>query len=184
MKRLLGLLGLGAGFVALGVVLAVIVLPDSDSVPDNVISSEQELVIDLSVSPASALLTGVDMQPGDIVSGTLVLTNNEAFPVYSDLTIAVTGDAALASALVLGVKVGSPCSDGDLLLADGTVHPMATPLGYFGPYQTGATLISNQSVPSSRNVCFQVVLPSGVDLSTVSGQTTTSIITIDTDDTP
>lgn len=167
------------------VVIGVVVVPNNSNVPDNVLTADSEIQINLGVSPASALLTASSMSPGDLVTGQLVLTNNESFSVFSDLTIAVTGDAALASALVLGVKSAS-CGDGPLLTSAGTVEGAASPLAYFGPYDTISTLMSAVTIAgtASRDVCFNVVLPSGISLASVSGLSTTANISIFTDDIP
>lgn len=180
MKRILGL-GMGiAALVAVGVVFAVFLTPDHDEIPTNVLTADSELIVDVAVSPVTALLTAPAMQPGDVISGQLNLNSGNPVAIFSHISITHSAPTQLTTELVLAIVDGVCGAPG--------INPDGTASGtniFLGPYNTAGNLVT-KSIPASSgiSVCLWVGLPAGVDFSTVQSQTDTSTIVIDSDGTP
>jgi hypothetical protein len=178
LKKLAGILSVSA-LIGAGVVFAILATPDHDEVPTNVISADSEAVIDLSVTPTSALLTATAMGPGDVVQGQMNLTNNTSIAVFVDISTTHT-NPPFAAELVMAIQPGSCGTPG--------VNPDGSANGaniFFGPYSTAGVLaVWSVGAGGVENLCLSVGMPSGILFSTVAGQSDDATIILDTDDLP
>ena len=102
---------LGAGAISLAI------FTDSQAVTGNALSAGE---IDISVTPATPVFTAVDMMPGDVAEGELLVTNGGASALRYAMSTTVVSGALLAGQLELTVKtVGTSCADfdGDVVVA-------------------------------------------------------------------
>lgn len=168
-----------AALTAAGIVLAIVVSPDHDEIPNNVLSSDDTVIVDVSLSPTTALLSGIAIQPGDIITGTATVTNTDPLnTVTTSISVTHAAANALTAALVLNVSVGD-CASGPFVNADGTA--IGTPL-FHGPYDTAGELatFSTTTGGGAWPLCFSLVLPSGVDFVSVANLSDTSTVVFDT----
>lgn len=146
--------------------------------------------LDISTSPASAVVTYAGMAPGDSTTGSLVVTNAGTLA----LRYAISGSATNADGLgikdqlTLTMKTidvttpGTPCDnfDGTQLFAgdlDGTTGKLV------GDNTQGANAGDrNLAASTSETLCFRVSLPLST-ANTYQGATTTATFTFDAEQT-
>ncbi len=174
----LSIASLGAGAFSLAL------FTDQETVGANAFDTG---TIDLTVSPASALVTLSDMFPGDTVTGSLLVSNGGTGQLRYSMTTSTSGDAALAAALTLDVKtLGTSCAtfDGTDVV---TSAPLSGPGNGFGsatggPDSGDRTLTVAPAAGSSETLCFRASLPIAAD-NTVQGLSTTATFTFDAEQT-
>ena len=180
MRRMLGLGLAAAVLVSVGVALAIIVTPDHDEVPTNVLTADSGVTIDLGVTPATALLTAPAMSPGDVVTGTLSLTNPSTIDVYVDVQT-THSNPGFAGELVMAIQAGS-CGVTPGINADGSAQ--GANISY-GPYNSpGVLAIVSVGAGGADSLCLSVGMPSGIEFSTVEGESDDATIILDSDDSP
>ena len=151
---------LGTGVLESGVSIAY--FSDEAEAAGNVF---QTATLDLSVSPASALVSFSNMQPGDQTNGTLTISNSGSSELRYAMTTEVAGDSTgLAEALELVIKTeGTSCAafDGQALYSGvlGTAS-IGDPLP--GSQTGDRTLSVVDEVGESEELCFRVTLPTTV----------------------
>ncbi len=178
-RRLVAGLFVAALLVGAGAIFAIITTPDHDEVPTNVLTADTEEVINLGVTPATALLTAPAMQPGDVIQGQLNLTNSTSIGVFVDIQI-THSNPGFAAELVLAVQDAGCGAPG--VNPDGTANG---PNVFFGPYSTAGVLaVKPIGSSAAANLCLTVGMPSGILFSSVAGQSDDATIILDTDDTP
>jgi hypothetical protein len=155
-------IGLLAGFATFG---ALSVFTDTASVPSNTFTTGS---VDISTSPASALVTYSNMMPGDKVTAPLTVTNNGSPELrYAVTSLATNTDAkGLRAQLDLRIKSGvTTCTnggfdtDGTLLYgpADLGNDPAINVIG--DPTQGADTGDRTLAGSGSEVLCFQAELP-------------------------
>ena len=181
-RRLIAGLSVAALLVGAGVVFAIIVTPDHDEVPTNVLTADTAAVMNLGVTPATALLTATALQPGDTVQGELTLANPHAeanMGAFVDISTTHT-NPGFAAELVMAIQDGACGAPG--VNPDGTANG---PNIFFGPYSTAGVLAVKSVAPvTGENLCITVGMPSEILFSTVAGQSDDATIILDTDDSP
>ncbi len=153
---------------------------DSESVAGNTIGTG---TIDLTASPASAVLTASNMAPGDQVTAPVTVTNDGSLEFRYAIS-SVTTENALAADLVLTVKRDvTTCNDANWA-TDGTDLYS----GVLGT--TGGTAVIGSSAQGNNNgdrvlaaaadetLCFNVTLPLSTGNS-AEGLSTTATFTFD-----
>ncbi|MEM9615902.1 MAG: TasA family protein [Actinomycetota bacterium] len=173
----LAVLGLAG---AMFTVASLALFTDSESVAGNTLGTG---TIDLTASPASAVLTATDMAPGDQVTAPVTVTNSGSLEFRYALS-SVTTENALAAELVLSVKSGVTTCDDANWGADGTT--LYT--GVLGTTGTTAVLGSNAqgadtgdrvlAAGANEILCFNVTLPLSTGNS-AEGLSTTATFTFD-----
>ncbi len=182
----LALLGIGL----LGLIAAtssVAVFTDSASVGSNSFTTG---TVDISTSPASALVTYSGMAPGDLVTNPLVVTNAGSLQLrYAISSSATSTDAkGLKDQLTLTIKTidvttpGVPCDnfDGTQLYSadlDGTTGAL---VGSNAQGSQAGDRTLNAS--ASETLCFRVQLPSSTG-NAFQNATTTATFTFDAEQT-
>lgn len=135
--------------------------------------------VDLTVSPATAVVTMSDMAPGDRVAQPLAVTNTGLL----DLRYAIestTTDDVLASALELTIKSGVATCTTDGVGLSGTVIAGPIPLGSTATQavlgnaaQGGDPGDRTLAAGAAETLCFDVALPLATD-NTAAGLSTTA----------
>jgi hypothetical protein len=163
------------------------VFTDSDANGSNTFTAA---TIALSLNPTSALITYSNMQPGDSVTNSIVVTNNGG----SQLRYAISSSATntdtkgLKDQLVLTIKTidvttpGTPCNDFDgTQLYTGDLDSTAGKL--VGDNTQGAQA-GDRTLNASANetLCFRASLPLATG-NTYQGATTTATFTWDSEQT-
>ena len=156
-------IGLLAGIGAFG---ALSVFTDTASVPSNTFTVG---TVDISTSPASALVTYNGMAPGDKVTQPLTVSNAGSLELrYAVTSLATNSDSkALRAQLDLRIKSGvTTCTNGGFD-TDGTLLYGAADLGgdpaidvIGDPTQGADTGDRTLAASGSEVLCFQVELPS------------------------
>ena len=163
------------------------VFTDSDANGSNTFTAS---TISLTLNPTSALITYSNMQPGDSVTNSIVVTNNGG----SQLRYAISSSATntdtkgLKDQLVLTIKTidvttpGTPCNDFDgTQLYTGDLDSTAGKL--VGDNTQGAQA-GDRTLNASANetLCFRASLPLATS-NTYQGATTTATFTWDSEQT-
>jgi hypothetical protein len=163
------------------------VFTDSDANGSNTFTAS---TISLTLNPTSALITYSNMQPGDSVTNSIVVTNNGG----SQLRYAISSSATntdtkgLKDQLVLTIKTidvttpGTPCNDFDgTQLYTGDLDSTAGKL--VGDNTQGAQA-GDRTLNASANetLCFRASLPLATG-NTYQGATTTATFTWDSEQT-
>ena len=155
-------IGLVAGFGTFG---ALSVFTDTASVPGNTFTTG---TVDISTSPASALITYSGMAPGDKVTQALTVSNAGSLELrYAVTSLATNTDSkGLRAQLDLRIKSGvTTCTTGGFD-TDGTVlygpddlgsDPASNVIG--DPSQGADTGDRTLAASGSEVLCFQVELP-------------------------
>jgi predicted ribosomally synthesized peptide with SipW-like signal peptide len=179
-RGLLGLLLLGLTLPSVGTsVLTIAWFTDSESLGANAFTAG---TIDISTSPATALLTAGAMMPGDTINGTLVVTNSGSAQLRYALSASATNadGKALRGVIQLTVKtLGTSCAsfDGTSLYA-GTLGD-----GAFGSSAPGADSGDRTlNAATSETLCFRAQLPTSTG-NAYQGATTTATFTFDAEQT-
>ncbi len=141
---------------ALTGVVSLAVFTDSEDVTSNSFNTD---VIDISVSPATALVTATDMLPGDIADGELTITNNGASDVRYAMSTAAdnTDTLGLRDQLVATIRTeGTSCA-----AFDGTqLYSGALSSAAIGNAAQGADAGDRTIAGAGSEIlCFEVELP-------------------------
>ena len=175
-------------FAAMVVVGTLAVFTDTQDVDANTFSTG---TVDISTSPASALVTYSAMAPGDSVTNPLVVTNSGSLGLrYAIRSVATNTDGkGLKDLLSLTIKTvdvttpASPCNDFDGTtlytgdLDDGTGGKLV------GDAAQGADTGDRAlTAGSSETLCFRVSLAIGTG-NAAQGATTTATFTFDAEQT-
>jgi hypothetical protein len=115
--------------------------------------------LDIAASPASAVVSSSNLQPGDEINGTLTLTNSGSVTLRFAMTTTATDPdgKALKSLLTLKIKTsGTSCAafDGSTLY-DGILASAALGNPAVGQ-QTGDRQLA---AAASEQLCFRVAMP-------------------------
>jgi hypothetical protein len=180
-RRRLGallLLSLVSGSVGAGA-LSLAIFTDTDASSNNAFTAGS---IDISVAPATALLTAGAMMPGDSVNGSLVVRNQGTGALRYAMTSSwVDGPApSLSAQMTLVVReVGSGCAT-----FDGTIlYTGAASAALFGdPAQLAQAGDRNLASGANETLCFRATLPAATG-NTYMGRTTTGAFTFSAEQT-
>ena len=157
---------------------------DSESVTGNAFTTGS---VDLTATPATAVVTAAGMAPGDQVTAPLDVANTGTLELRYSMASTTTEDV-LASELVLTVKQGVTTCDDANWAADGTVLHA----GVVG--STGGTLVIGDPTQGAQAgdrvlaaganevLCFNVTLPLSASNAS-EGQSTTATFTFDAEQT-
>lgn len=145
---------MGGSVLAVGGSLAV--FTSTDAAGSNAFTSGTVVI---GVSPGTALLTAGNMLPGDVVAGTLAVSNTGTAQLRYAMTTATTNvdGKALASQLVLTVKsFGTNCATFD----GTTLYTGSLASGAFGSPTQGAQAGDRTlNAVTNENLCFEASLP-------------------------
>jgi len=138
--------------------------------------------IDLTTSPTTALLTNAAMFPGDVVNGTLVVTNAGTGALRYSMTTSNT-NATLAAGLTLQVRtIGTGCANFDGTDVVASVA-LSGPGNGFGSVTSGFQAGDRSlAVGASETLCFRVSLPLSAD-NTYQNLSNTTTFTFDAEQT-
>jgi predicted ribosomally synthesized peptide with SipW-like signal peptide len=159
-RGLLALLMVGATFISLtGGMLSLAIFTDQQQVTGNDFTAG---TIDISVAPATALLSATTLMPGDTVNGSAVVTNAGTAQLrYAITGIATNADGlGLASQMTVTIReLGTSCAafDGTQLYS-GTV-PYATGNLVGDPAQGADAGDRTLNAGVSETLCFRATLP-------------------------
>jgi predicted ribosomally synthesized peptide with SipW-like signal peptide len=159
-RGLLALLMVGATIISLtGGMLSLAIFTDQQQVTGNDFTAG---TIDISVAPATALLSATTLMPGDTVNGSAVVTNaGTAQFRYAITGVATNTDGlGLASQLTVTIReLGTSCAafDGTQLYS-GTV-PYATGNLVGDPAQGADAGDRTLNASASETLCFRATLP-------------------------
>jgi predicted ribosomally synthesized peptide with SipW-like signal peptide len=168
---------------ALVLISSLALFTDSATVGSNTFATG---TVDISTSPATALLSTAAMSPGDQVTAPLTVANDGTLELRYAVTSTTTEDT-LAAELVLSIKSGVTTCDDANWTTDGTTLYS----GILG--STGTTAVIGSSAAgadagdrvlaasASEVLCFNVTLPSGATAG--EGLTTTATFTFDAEQT-
>jgi spore coat-associated protein N len=181
----LAIVGLLAGLGAFG---ALSVFTSTADVPGNAFTTG---TVDISTSPASALITYSGMVPGDKVTQPLTVSNDGSLELrYAVTSLATNTDSKdLRAQLDLSIKSGvTTCTnagfdtDGTLLYgaADLGGDPAINVIG--DPTQGADTGDRTLATSGSETLCFQVELPSSTG-DAYQGATTTATFSFEAEQT-
>ncbi|MGI9600949.1 MAG: TasA family protein [Acidimicrobiales bacterium] len=176
------LLSLTAALAAVATLVAVslALYTDTETVPGNTFVSD---TVDLTATPATAVVSMPVMLPGDRVTAPVTVTNSGGAELRYAMTSTTTEDV-LAGELVLTVRIGvSNCSNVGFL-ADGTELSVGrlgsvAATAVFGNVASGGD-VGDRVLPSaaSETLCLQVELPLSAPDST-EGLSTTATFTFE-----
>lgn len=156
---------LGIGLLALLSSLAgLAVFTDTASVGGNTFTTG---TVDISTSPATALVTFSNMAPGDQVTNSIVVTNAGNLQLRYAVS-STTTENVLAAALDLTIRTidvttpGVPCDNFDGTLLYGAADlGSTTGINVIGSPTQGAQAGDRTlSAAASETLCFRVALPS------------------------
>ena len=175
-KKLLATIAVLAALAALLSLSALALFTDTASVPGNTFSTG---TVDISTSPASALVTFSGMAPGDQVTNPITVTNAGTLALRYAVT-STTTENTLAAQLDLTIKSGVTTCTNAGFGTDGTVRYGAADLGS----TTGINVIGDPTqgaqagdrtlaASASEILCFNVSLPLSTG-NTYQGLTTTA----------
>jgi len=154
-------LALAAGAVSLSIGA---LFTDTGSVPSNTFTTG---TVDISTSPASAVVTFSTMAPGDQVTGAITVTNSGSLAQRYAVT-GTTTENTLAAQLDLTIKSGVTTCTNAGFSTDGTVVygpgdlGNTTPINLIGNPAQGAQA-GDRALAAGANeaLCFNVSLPLG-----------------------
>lgn len=157
---------------------------DSEEVTGNAFTTG---TVDLTATPATAVVTAAGMAPGDQVTAPLDVANTGTLELRYSMTSSTTEDA-LAAELQLTVKEGVTSCDDAGWAADGTtlysgvLGTVAGSLVIGDPAQ--GTQAGDRVLPAgaSESLCVNVTLPLSAG-SSAEGQSTTATFTVDAEQT-
>lgn len=145
------------------VVTSLALFTDTESVGSNTFATG---TIDLTATPATAVVTASAMVPGDQVTNPLTVTNSGNLEFRYSL-VSSTDENVLAAELVLTVKSGVTACDNANWAADGTTLYSGdlgniAPMAIFGDAAAGADVGDRVlAAAGSEILCFNVTLPAG-----------------------
>ena len=186
-RLLLGLAALGVSVLGLTTVVTGAFFTDQQDVTGNVFTTGS---VDLSATPATAVVTATNIAPGDTITAPLTVNNAGTLAYrYSLLSTVTASTPDLAAQLDFTVKVGVTTCTTAGFAATGTVLYGPGDLGsttgtkVFGDAATGAqTGDRTLSASSSEVLCLQVSLPSSTG-NTYQTKTTTATLRFDAEQT-
>ena len=186
-RLLLGLAALGVSVLGLTTVVTGAFFTDQQDVTGNVFTTGS---VDLSATPATAVVTATNIAPGDTITAPLTVNNAGTLAYrYSLLSTVTASTPDLAAQLDFTVKVGVTTCTTAGFPATGTVLYGPSDLGsttgtkVFGDAATGAqTGDRTLSASSSEVLCLQVSLPSSTG-NTYQTKTTTATLRFDAEQT-
>jgi hypothetical protein len=182
-RGLLALLIAGAAIISVtGSIISLAIFTDTQQVTGNTFTTG---TIDISVAPATALLSATTMMPGDTVNGSAVVTNAGTAQLrYSITGIATDADGKhLYQVLTITIRtLGTNCAtfDGTQLFS-GTVGIATTNL-VGDPTQGGQVGDRTLNASANETLCFRATLPLGTG-NGYQGATTTMTFTFDAEQT-
>ncbi len=162
--------------VATMTVTSLALFTDTASVGSNTFAAG---TVDITATPATAVVTMPAMAPGDQVTNPLTVTNSGSLEFRYAMT-STTDENVLASELLLTVKSGVTTCDNANWTTDGTVLYSGvlgntTPAAIIGDATAGANFGDRVlAAAGSEILCFNVTLPGG----TTVGQGLSSIATL------
>jgi hypothetical protein len=184
-RGLLALLIAGTAIISMaGAFSSLAVFTDSQAVDGNVFTTG---TIDISVAPATAILTATTMMPGDTVNGSALVTNAGTAQLrYSITGIATNPDTrGLASQITITIReLGTGCAAWDgTQLYSGVVGYGPTPTNLVGSptqgFQAGDRTLN---ASANETLCFRATLPLATGTA-YQGATTTMTFTFDAEQT-
>ena len=186
-RLLLGLAALGVSVLGLTTVVTGAFFTDQQDVTGNVFTTGS---VDLSATPATAVVTATNIAPGDTITAPLTVNNAGTLAYrYSLLSTVTASTPDLAAQLDFTVKGGVTTCTTAGFAATGTVLYGPSDLGsttgtkIFGDAATGAqTGDRTLSASSSEVLCLQVSLPSSTG-NTYQTKTTTATLRFDAEQT-
>jgi camelysin-like metallo-endopeptidase len=148
---------------------------DSQDITGNTFSTGS---VDISASPATALVTLTTMAPGDKVTGELTVTNAGTLQLRYAMTTGITGSTTLADGLEAQIKTGvTTCSNAGFDTDGTSVYNSTLTSAAIGSTAQGGQAGDRTLNPSASEVlCFQVRLPSSAGAS-LQGLSTTATFT-------
>ena len=174
-RRRLGallLLSLVSGSLGAGA-LSLAVFTDTKASSGNIFTTG---TVVLGVAPTSAVLTSPNMLPGDVVNGTIVVSNTGTAALRYAMTSAwVDGPApSLSTQMVLAIepKTGASC----VFDASALYNATASLAKIGDPTQGGQAGDRTLAAGVSETLCFQMTLPLGTG-NTYQNKTTTGTFT-------
>ena len=182
-RGLLALLIAGTAIISMaGSIMSLAVFTDSQAVDGNVFTTG---TIDISVAPATAILTATTMMPGDTVNGSAVVTNAGTAQLrYSITGIATNPDTkGLASQLTVTIKtLGTSCAawDGTQLYSGVVGYATTNLVG--DPTQGGQAGDRTLNASANETLCMRATLPLATG-NAYQGATTTMTFTFDAEQT-
>ncbi len=157
---------------------------DSEDVTGNAFTTGS---VDLTATPATAVVTAANMAPGDQVTAPLDVANTGTLELRYAMASTTTEDV-LAAELDLTVKVGVTTCDDANWTADGTVlysgvlGSTATSLALGDPTQGADAGDRVLAAGASEVLCFNVTLPLSAS-NAAEGQSTTATFTFEAEQT-
>jgi hypothetical protein len=185
-RGLLALLIAGTAIISMvGAFSSLAVFTDSQAVAGNVFTTG---TIDISVAPATAVLTATTMMPGDTVNGSALVTNGGTAQLrYSITGIATNADAkGLASQITITIRqLGTSCAafDGTQLYSGVVGYATTNLVG--NPAQGGQAgdrVLNPAPATNNETLCMRATLPLGTG-NTYQGASTTMTFTFDAEQT-
>jgi hypothetical protein len=182
-RGLLALLIAGTAIISMaGAFSSLAVFTDSQAVDGNVFTTG---TIDISVAPATAILTATTMMPGDTVNGSAVVTNAGTAQLrYSITGIATNPDTrGLASQITVTIRtLGTSCAlwDGTQLYSGVVGYATTNLVG--SPTQGFQAGDRTLNASANETLCFRATLPLGTG-NAYQGATTTMTFTFDAEQT-
>jgi len=133
---------------------------DSASVGANAFSTGN---VDVSTSPASAVVAFSTMAPGDKVTAALTVSNAGSLQLRYAMTTSISGSTTLSDGLELQVKSGvTTCSNAGFGTDGTSLYNSTLTAGALGSTtQGGQAGDRTLDASASEALCFQVRLPSG-----------------------
>jgi spore coat-associated protein N len=133
--------------------LSLAVFQDSQAVSGNAFATG---TIDISTDKTTALFGASGMMPGDVATGTILVSNSGTGALRYAITTEVVAGAALAGQLDLDIYAGTACS-GTAIFSGKLSNP--TPVGSTaqGPNSGDRDLASGDH----ETLCFRAALPLG-----------------------
>jgi predicted ribosomally synthesized peptide with SipW-like signal peptide len=165
-----------------GATLSLALFTDTQQVTGNAFTTG---TIDISVAPATAVLTATTMMPGDTVNGSAVVSNAGT----AQLRYAVTGIATntdglgLASQITITIReLGTSCAafDGTQLFSGVVGYATTNLIG--DPAQGGQAGDRTLNAGSNETLCLRATLPLATG-NAYQGATTTMTFTFDAEQT-
>ncbi len=186
-RLVVGLAALGVSVLGFTSVVTGAFFTDQQDVAGNVFTTGS---VDLSATPATAVVTATNIAPGDTVTAPMTVNTAGTLAYrYSLLSTVTASTPDLAAQLDFTVKVGVTTCTTAAFAATGTVLYGPGDLGsttgtkIFGDAATGAqTGDRTLSASSSEVLCLQVSLPSSTG-TTYQTKTTTATLRFDAEQT-
>lgn len=183
-SRILASLAVLALAGAVFTVSSLALFTDQEAVTGNAFTTGS---VDLTATPATAVVTAAAMAPGDQVTAPLTVANSGTLE-FRYAVVSTTTEDVLASELVLTVKRGvTTCDNANWsatgsTLYSGVLGTMATTAIFGDPTQGAQAGDRVLAAGASEVLCFNVTLPLSASNAS-EGKTTTATFTFDAEQT-